>query len=114
MSEFDVAAFEERYRQLEVELGAFNVGQAVRVLAGLPLGAEGWDNVLQAEIRRCVDLYKLHYRGAEGPTTIRVGRNPLSVTTSHDELMATIGFVQGATFVVAALQEQGRLDRASS
>lgn len=105
----DLDAFEKRYRQLENRLGEFSVGEAVRMLAELPLDDTGWDNVITSEVRRCVDLYKLHYKDVEAPPTVTVSRRPLQISHSHDELMATIGFVQGATFVVAALREQGLL-----
>lgn len=103
----DINAFENRYRELEAELGQFNVGEAIRHLAGLDNGR--WDNVIQAEVRRVVQLHAAHYAQFQEGNTIVIGRNPLRISDSRDELMATIGFVQGATFVVAALTEQGRL-----
>jgi hypothetical protein len=107
MTDLDLAAFEQRYRQLEADAGAFNVGEAVRWLLGLPVDEEGWDNVLTSEIRRCVDLYERHYKNFEGPTVISIGRRPLQISTSHDELTATIGFVQGVTFAIALLEQRG-------
>jgi hypothetical protein len=106
----DINSFEERYRQLEAELGEGSVGEAVRRLAGLE-GDEKWDNVVAYEVRRVVQLHADHYSQFEKdqPATVVIGRNPLRISDQRDELMATIGFVQGATFVVAALQEQGKL-----
>lgn len=105
----DIEAFEQRYRALENELGNFNVGQAIRFLCGLQPGDERWDNVISHEVRRVVQLHAQHYSQFQKGNTIVVGRNPLAISDSRDELMATIGFVQGATFVLAALQTQDRV-----
>jgi hypothetical protein len=104
----DISSFEERYRQLEAELGDGSVGAAIRRLAGLG-DDEKWDNVVAHELRRVVQLHADHYSQFQKGETIVIGRNPLRISDARDELMATIGFVQGATFVVAALQEQGKL-----
>ena len=109
MSEIDIEAFEERYRQLEAELGKFNLGQSVRLLAGLGVDDERWDRVIEHEVRRVVQLHADHYAQFQKGQTIVIGRNPLRISDQRDELMATIGFMQGATFLFAALQEQGRL-----
>jgi hypothetical protein len=62
-------------------------------------------------VLRAVQLHAEHYADAlKGkPTTIVVGRNPLTISDDRDRGMATIGFLLGATFVVAALEEQGHL-----
>jgi hypothetical protein len=106
----DVDEIERRYKQLESELGNFNLGQAIRFLAGLQAGDERWDAVIQHEVRRVVQLHAEHYAAFQKGNTVIIGRNPLRISDSRDELMATIGFMQGATFVVAALQAQGRLE----
>ena len=105
----DIEAFENRYRQLEQQAGQFTVGEAIRWLLGLPIEQTGWDNVVHSEVQRCVSLYERHYKNFEGPTVITVGRRPLQVSHSHDELNATIGFVQGVTFAVAMLEQRGLL-----
>jgi hypothetical protein len=105
--ELDLQAFESRYRELEAKAGAFTVGEAIRWLAGLPMEQVGWDNVITNEVRRCVALYERHYKNHEGPAVITVGRRPLQISHSHDELNATIGFVQGVTFAVALLEQRG-------
>jgi hypothetical protein len=106
----DPSAFEHRYRDLEASLGDLNMGEAIRTLAELPIGDEGWDRVISAELLRVVQLHATHYSAYESEIkTIRIGRNPVSVSTDRDLMMAQIGFVQGATFVVAALRERGRL-----
>lgn len=105
----DIDAFEKLYRQLEAELGQFNVGQAIRFLSDTQTADKGLDNVIAHEVRRVVQLHSSHYARFQKGNTIVIGRNPLAISDSRDELMATIGFVQGATFVRAALQAQGKL-----
>lgn len=110
MSELDIDAFEQTYRELESSLAELNVGEAIRQLAELPREDARWDNVVNHELLRVVQLHATHYHAAQGPVqTIRIGRNPLSISTDRDLMMATIGFMQGATFIAAALREQGRL-----
>jgi hypothetical protein len=105
----DIEAFEKLYRQLESELGNFSVGQAIRFLSDMQPGDERWDGVIAHEVRRVVQLHASHYAQFQEGNTIVIGRNPLAISDSRDELMATIGFMQGATFVRAALQAQGKL-----
>jgi hypothetical protein len=105
MTDLDPAAVEERFRALESELGAFDLGTAIRVLLKLD---EQWLNVVSAEIRRCATLYIDHYREHEGQPTVSIGRRPLAIRTSHDELIAAIGFLQGVTFAEALRQERER------
>jgi hypothetical protein len=105
----DIEAFEQSYRALENSLGDYNVGQAIRLLSGIDPADDRWDTVIEHEVRRVVQLHAAHYTQFQKGNTIVIGRNPVAISDSRDELMATIGFVQGATFVIAALHEQGRL-----
>lgn len=108
MSEIDVGAFERRYTQLQKDLGGYNVGEAVRLLAQLPVTDERWDHVFNAEFERCLKLYEEHYAEYDRPVTIAIGGG--KIWSSRELAMVTIGFVQGATFVVASLREQGLIE----
>jgi hypothetical protein len=102
MADMDPAAFEERYRALESELGAFDLGTSFLMLAGL---GDRWLGVLDAEVRRVVDLRRSHYAEHEGPRVIRVGGG--QVTDSRDALLAAVAFIQGMTFLEALHRERG-------
>lgn len=108
MSELDLDpnVFERTFRELEKSLGDLQVGEAIRRLAELQDAR--WDNIVNAELLRVVQLHAAHYSHHQGPVqTIRIGRNPVSVSTDRDLMMAAIGFMQGATFIVAARQAKG-------
>lgn len=99
------SALEERYAALQAELGAFNLGESIRLLAQIPVTDESWDAVFDVEIDRCLKLYAEHYAEFDKPVTIAVGGG--QIKSSREKMIAAIGFLQGATFLLAALQEQG-------
>lgn len=103
MSEHDLdpAAFQERYRALEHELGAFDLGTCFLMLAGLD---DRWIAVLDAEVSRIIDLRRTHYAEYEGPHVIRIGDG--KITDSHDAVTAAVAFVQGMTFAEALRRER--------
>jgi hypothetical protein len=108
MTDLDPGGFEDRYRALESELGAFDLGTSFLMLTGL---GDRWLAVLQSECRRIVNLRQTHYAEHEaGPTVIRVGGG--SITSSHDELTAAVAFVQGITFAEALRRERETPPRA--
>lgn len=106
MTGIDPQAFEARYQRLQEEMDGYNVGEAIRILAQLPVTDERWDNVLAVEIDRCLALFQEHYAEYTNPVVIALSKGG-QIQSSREQMIAAIGFLQGATFVVAALQEQG-------